>query len=80
LRKFKAESARLYATIGQKYPWEEDSQRMLQSFAAENGKHVTQIQRAYNSVITDAIEGAYAFDVDVDEYRVAAEVPAGATR
>ena len=38
------------------------------SFAKENGKNVVQIERAYYGVITDAIEGCYAFDIESDEY------------
>ena len=40
------------------------------AFAAENKKYVVQIERAYYGVITDAIEGCFAFDLDSDDYAV----------
>jgi hypothetical protein len=41
---------------------------VLNSFARENEKFIIQVQRAYNSVISDAIEGAFAFDLESDDY------------
>ena len=38
------------------------------SFAKENGKFVTQVQRAYYGVITDAFEGCFAFDMNPEVY------------
>ena len=40
------------------------------SFAKENGKNVVQIERAYYGVITDAIEGCFAFGIDSREYEI----------
>ena len=59
------ESAKLYEDLSQKYTKDED---VFLSFARENGKNVTQIERAYYGVISDAIEGGFAFDIDPDEY------------
>jgi rubrerythrin len=50
----------------------------FEAFAAENGKHATQIQRVYFGVITDAIEGGYAFNLDPDRYVIDAGVPEAA--
>jgi len=38
------------------------------SFAQENRKNAAQIERAYYGVITDAIEGSFTFDMNVEEY------------
>jgi rubrerythrin len=38
------------------------------SFAKDNKKNTVQIDRAYYGVITDAIEGGYAFNLDPDNY------------
>jgi rubrerythrin len=38
------------------------------SFAQENKKNIVQVERAYYGVITDAIEGGYAFNLDPDDY------------
>ena len=42
---------------------------MFLSFAGENRKFVKTITRTYYSVISDALEGGYAFDLDTDSYR-----------
>jgi rubrerythrin len=59
------ESARFYQDLSQKYAKDKE---LFLSFAKENGKHATQIERVYYGVITDAIEGCFAFDVETDEY------------
>jgi hypothetical protein len=38
------------------------------ALAEENKKHIIQIERAYYGVITDAIEGCFAFNLDADSY------------
>ena len=38
------------------------------SFVKENGEYITQIERAYYGVITDAIEGCFAFNINPQEY------------
>ncbi|UCH23360.1 MAG: hypothetical protein JSU83_09220 [Deltaproteobacteria bacterium] len=44
------------------------------SFAKENGKFVTQVQRAYYGVITDAFEGCFAFDMNPEVYGLDTEL------
>jgi hypothetical protein len=75
-RELEERSARFYEGLSERYP--EDGEA-LRSFARENKKFVTQIQRAYYSVITDAIEGCFAFDIDADAYRIAADLPVEAS-
>ena len=65
-------SAKFYEDLAQRYSKDED---VLLSYAKENKKYFTQIQRAYYSVITDAIEGGYAFDLDPDEHTLDTELP-----
>ncbi|GAF76585.1 unnamed protein product, partial [marine sediment metagenome] len=55
----------------QRYVKDED---IFLSFAKENSKNVLQIERAYYGVITDAIEGCFAFDTDPDEYTFKTEL------
>ena len=38
------------------------------SFAKENGEYITQIERAYYGVISDALEGCFAFNINPQEY------------
>jgi len=64
-KKLENESAKFYQDLSQRYAKDED---VFLSFAKENGKNVVQIERAYYGVITDAIEGCYAFDVESDKY------------
>lgn len=59
------ESARFYEDLSRKYDKDKD---ILLSFAKENSKYVTIIERAYYGVITDAIEGCFAFDLNPDDY------------
>jgi len=66
-RKLENESAKFYQDLSQKYTGGED---IFLSFAKENSKNVVQIERAYYGVITDAIEGCFAFDMESDEYTV----------
>lgn len=46
-------------------------------FPKENKNFITQIQRTYQSVITDAIEGCYAFDLEADDYPLDVSVDTG---
>jgi len=64
--------AKFYEDLAKRYSKNED---ILLSYAKENKKYITQIQRAYYSVITDAIEGGYAFDLDPNEYTLDTELP-----
>jgi rubrerythrin len=70
------ESARFYQDLSLKYAKDED---VFLSFVKENGKNVIQIERAYYGVISDAIEGCFAFDISPDEYEFKTELPAKAS-
>ena len=59
------ESADFYRNLSQKFGKEKD---LFLSFAEENGNYVTQIERAYYGVITDAIEGCFAFNIVPEKY------------
>lgn len=65
VRRLEGDSAAFYERLSQAYP---DHRDLLLGFAKENGRNVTQIERAYYSVISDAIEGAFAFNVETDDY------------
>jgi iron-sulfur cluster repair protein YtfE (RIC family) len=71
-KELEEKSAKFYKDLAQRYSKDED---VLLSYAKENNKYFTQIQRAYYSVITDAIEGGYAFDLEVDEHTLDIELP-----
>ena len=61
------ESAKFYEDLSQRYAKDDD---IFLSFIRENKKNVTQIVRTYYGVITDAIEGCFAFNVETDEYKL----------
>ena len=65
------ESAKFYEDLSRRHAKDEE---VLLAFAKENGKNVINIQRTYYGVISDAIEGAFAFDVNPDEYTFATEL------
>ena len=68
-------SAKFYEDVFQRYSKDED---VLLAFARENKKYFTQIQRAYYSVITDAIEGCYSFNLNPDDYAFETDLPENA--
>jgi hypothetical protein len=72
VKELEEKSARFYEDMSQRYPKDED---IFLSLAKENRKYAAQIQRTYYSVITDAIEGGYAFDLESDEYILDTELP-----
>jgi len=75
-RKLENDSAKFYEEIAQKYT--RDAETFL-SFARDNKKNITQIERAYYGVITDAIEGCYAFNINPDNYTFKTAIPEGAS-
>lgn len=64
-KQFESDAAEYYTALAQLFP--KDAETLL-SFAKENKGYITQIERAYFGVITDAIEGCYAFDIEPDDY------------
>lgn len=66
-RELEGESAKFYEDLAQRFAEGEDS---FLFFAKENRKYIVQIERAYYGVITDAIEGCFAFDIESDDYAI----------
>lgn len=64
-RELEEDSAKFYQELAQRYPQNEDT---FLTFAKENKKFVVQTERAYYGVISDAIEGCFAFDLDSEKY------------
>ena len=75
LREQEERLAVFYEDLAQRFPEHADT---FKAFAQENRKYNKQIQMAYQSVITDAIEGCYAFDLEVDDYTFDTDLPQGA--
>jgi len=69
-RKLEEDSAKFYEDLSQRYPKSKDT---FLSFVKENRKNVVQIERAYYGVISDALEGCFAFNLNPDEYTLNTE-------
>ena len=74
-RELEEKTAKYYQEVAGKFPEGKD----LLSFAEENRKYIIQIQRAYQSVITDAIEGCFAFQLESEDYLIHTDLPAQTT-
>ncbi len=74
-RKLENDAAAFYEDLARRYTAAAAS---FLSFAAENRKNVAQVERAYYGVITDAIEGCFAFNMDADAYTLATDIRDGA--
>jgi rubrerythrin len=68
-RELENESAKFYQELSKRFEKDKD---LFLAFAKENSKHISQIERAYYGVITDAIEGCFAFDLNPEDYQVKA--------
>jgi hypothetical protein len=64
-KQLEADSAAFYEKTAEKYP---KGAEFLLTFSKENSNYATMIQRAYYGVISDAIEGCFAFSVETDKY------------
>ena len=72
-RALEEESGDFYETMAKAYPEAKD----FLLFKEENRKFALQIQRAYQSVITDAIEGCFAFQVEADDFVIDTKLSEG---
>jgi len=75
-RDLEKSSAEFYKTFAEKEP---DKKDLFLSFAAENEKYIKQIERAYYGVISDALEGCFAFSLDPGAYTLETGLPENAT-
>lgn len=64
-KQLEADSAGFYEKMAEIYP---EAAELFRTFSKENNNYTTMIQRAYYGVITDAIEGCFAFSVETDKY------------
>ena len=64
-KQLETDSAGFYKKMAEVYP---EAAELFRTFSKENNNYTTIIQRAYYGVITDAIEGCFAFSVETDKY------------
>jgi len=74
-KKLENDAAEFYESLAQRNT--RDAEAFL-SFAKENKKYIDQIERAYYGVITDAIEGGFAFNIETDDYALRVDIQEGA--
>jgi hypothetical protein len=74
-RRLENDSAAFYEEMGKQYTQGAGS---FLAFAAENRKNITQVERAYYGVITDALEGCFAFNIEEDDYALKTASTTGA--
>lgn len=74
-REIEETSARFYEELASQYPASEET---FKGYAKENQKFIKQFEIAYYGVITDALEGCYAFKLDPDKYGLNLDIEAGA--
>jgi rubrerythrin len=70
-RDLEGKSAKFYKDLAQKFP---ENKNLFLSFVKENNDFITQIERAYYGVITDAIEGCFAFNLNLENYVLETEI------
>jgi hypothetical protein len=64
-RELETASGEYYERLAERFP---DHAETFASYATANKKWVAHVERAYYGVITDAIEGCYAFNLEPDEF------------
>ena len=64
-KQLEGDAAKFYEDLSRRFTEQGDT---FLAFAKENGKNATQVERAYYGVISDAIEGCFAFDLEADAY------------
>ena len=65
-------SAKFYQELSNRY---EQEKELFLAFAKENEKYVKQIEQTYYGVITDAIEGCFAFDLNPEDFQIKVTLP-----
>jgi rubrerythrin len=75
-RKLEKDSAGFYKTLAERNA---DNRDLFISFAEENEKNIKQIERAYYGVISDALEGCFAFSLNPEEYSLKTGLAENAT-
>lgn len=75
-KRLENDSAEFYESLSQKYTEDKDT---FLSFVRENKNYITLIERAYYGVISDAIEGCFAFEINPTDYIFSTEMAKNAS-
>jgi hypothetical protein len=71
-RELEEASAAFYEELAQRFPADAET---FDGYAAINRKNVSNVQRTYFGVITDGLEGCYAFNIEPDDYVIDVVLP-----
>jgi len=74
-KKLETDSAAFYESLAKAYP---EKAEAFQAFAKENKRNITNTERVYFGVISDALEGCYAFNMETDDYTLSTTLAKGA--
>ncbi|MBN1190474.1 MAG: hypothetical protein JXA46_12025 [Dehalococcoidales bacterium] len=74
-KQLETDSAAYYEALAGKFP--KNAETFL-SYAKENKKNIANNERVYFGVITDAIEGCYAYNLNSDDYALDTRLAADA--
>lgn len=66
-RELEERAADMYERLAQLFPAQAETFR---GYSSANKKNVSNVERAYFGVITDALEGCYAFNIEPAEYAI----------
>jgi hypothetical protein len=75
-KQLEEKSADFYRDLTKLYP---DKEAAWPGLAEENKKYLTQIERTYYGVITDALEGCFSFDLDPTKFLLDLHIHEGIT-
>lgn len=73
-RELEEASAAFYKELAGRFPAHAET---FEGYATVNNKNVSNVQRTYFGVITDGIEGCYAFNLEPEEYVIDVDLPEG---
>ena len=73
-RELEEATAAFYEELARRFPAHAEK---FQGYAAVNTKNVSNVQRTYFGVITDGIEGCFAFNIEPEEYVIDVDLPEG---
>lgn len=74
LKKLEVRSIDFYVILSKH---NQDTEELFLGFVKESRKNITNIERTYFGVITDALEGCFAFDLDPSKYQIEEYMPKG---
>lgn len=75
-KELELQSAGFYEELAGRFA--KDAELFL-GFSKENRKFIVQVERAYYGVITDALEGCFAFDLDTGPFQLKTALPDAAS-